>query len=157
MWVCLLRFFFFSLWTLFGIMGIKWDFNLLVFVVWKVFNYLCFFSNFWVFSGFWLFLLCLVFLWFCLCVQFLPDFSLFLEIVLGYFCCWLQRMLGIFRFCIFSSSLILLGVFILLIPTLYLLVLLDILSGVGLCVILWGVFFFRFLSVIIVCILRASE
>ena len=39
-----------------------------------------------------------------------------------------------------------------LIPTLYLWVLLDILSGVGLCVVLWGAFFFvffRFLSVIL--------
>ena len=45
-------------------------------------------------------------------------------------------MLGVFRCCVFSGSLILLGVFFLLISTLYLLVLLDILSGVGLCVVL---------------------
>ena len=45
-------------------------------------------------------------------------------------------MQGVFRYCAFSGSLILFGVFFLLIPTLYLLVLLDILSGVGLCVVL---------------------
>ena len=45
-------------------------------------------------------------------------------------------MLGVFRCCVFSGSLILFGVFFLLIPTLYLLVLLDILFGEGLCVVL---------------------
>ena len=36
-------------------------------------------------------LLCLVFLWFCPFFQFLLDFSLFLWIVLDYFCCWFVR------------------------------------------------------------------
>ena len=45
-------------------------------------------------------------------------------------------MLGVFRCCVFLGSLILFGVFFLLILTFYLLVLLDILSGVGLCVVL---------------------
>ena len=65
-------------------------------------------------------------------------------------------MLGVFGCCVFSGSLILFGVFFQLILILYLLVLLDILSGVGLNVVLCGVFFYIFFSVIIVCILRSS-
>ena len=47
--------------------------------------------------------LCLVFLWFCSCFQFLPDFSLFLWIVLDYFCCRFWYMLGVFH-CFFFGG-----------------------------------------------------
>ena len=55
-------------------------------------------------------------------------------IFLGYFCCMLRRIKEVS--CAFSGSSILFVVIFLLIPTLYLLVLLGILSGVGLCVVL---------------------
>ena len=57
----------------------------------------------------------------------------------GLFLLW--RMEAFFRCEIFSGSLILFGVFFLLILTLYSLVLLDTLSGVELCLVLRGVFF----------------
>ena len=63
-------------------------------------------------------------------------------------------MLGVSRCCVLSGPLILFGVFFLLIPILYLLVLLGILSDLGLCVATLGRIF-RGVSVIIVCILRA--
>ena len=55
--------------------------------------------------------MCLVFLWFCLCFQFLPDFSLFLWVLLDYFCCRLWHMLRVFCYCFLGFLNSLWGIF----------------------------------------------
>ena len=57
-------------------------------------------------------------------------------IISGCFCCKLRRMPGDFHCCAFSGSVVLFVVLFLLIQISYLLVLLNILSGVELCVVL---------------------